>query len=91
MTKEQSLLLKSLETCRQRIEKLGYSIHKNAELFPMDKRVLVSLTDEQEESVDALILRYSQCVSMMQDQLFRGLPTWSKKTLATNPIATRLC
>jgi hypothetical protein len=73
MTKEQSLLLKSLEACRQRIEKLGYSIHKNAELFPMDKRVLVSLTDEQEESVDALILRYSQCVSMMQDQLFRGI------------------
>jgi hypothetical protein len=73
MTKEHTMLLKSLEACRQRIEKLGYSIHKNAELFPIDKRGLVSLTDEQEESVDALILRYSQCVSMMQDQLFRGI------------------
>ena len=73
MTKEQTMLLKSLEACRQRIEKLGYSIHKNAVLFPIDKRGLVLLTDEQEESVDALILRYSQCVSMMQDQLFRGI------------------
>ena len=73
MTKEQTMLLKSLEACRQRIEKLGYSIHKNAGLFPIDRRGLVSLTDEQEESVDALILRYSQCVSMMQDQLFRGI------------------
>ena len=73
MTKEQTMLLKSLEACRQRIEKLGYSIHKNAVLFPIDTRGLVLLTDEQEESVDALILRYSQCVSMMQDQLFRGI------------------
>jgi hypothetical protein len=34
---------------------------------------LAALSDAQEESVDALILRYSQCVSMMQDQLFRGI------------------
>jgi len=73
MTKEQSMLLASLEACRQRIEKLCYSIDKNAILFPLDLHALATLTDEQEESVDALILRYSQCVSMMQDQLFRGI------------------
>jgi len=28
---------------------------------------------EQEESIDALILRYSQIVSMIQDQVFRGI------------------
>jgi hypothetical protein len=73
VTKEQTMLLKSLEACRQRIEKLDYSIQKNAVLFPIDQQGLVLLTEEQEESVDALILRYSQCVSMMQDQLFRGI------------------
>jgi uncharacterized coiled-coil protein SlyX len=31
------------------------------------------LSDEEEESIDALILRYAQCVSMIQDQLFRGI------------------
>lgn len=73
MTKEHDLLLSSLEACRQRIEKLRFSVEKNAALFPMDTQTLAALSDEQEESVDALILRYSQCVSMMQDQLFRGI------------------
>ena len=67
------MLLSSLEACRQRIEKLRYSIAKTASLFRIDQQALQSLTEAQEESVDALILRYSQCVSMMQDQLFRGI------------------
>ncbi len=73
MTKEQAMLLSSLEACRQRIEKLRYSMQKNAALFPLTPAVLASLSDAQEESVDALILRYSQCVSMMQEQVFRGI------------------
>ncbi len=73
MNYEQTLLRSSLEACRQRIEKLAYSIQRNAALFPLDPHGLALLTDEQEESVDALILRYSQCVSMMQEQLFRGI------------------
>ena len=73
MSKEQSMLLGSHEACRQRIEKLRYSIDKNATLFPLTPQALATLSDEQEESIDALILRYSQCVSMMQDQLFRGI------------------
>lgn len=73
MTKEQSILLGSLEACRQRIDKLRYSMQKNAKLFPMTIEQLAIMSDEQEESVDALILRYSQCVSMIQEQLFRGI------------------
>jgi len=73
MTNEQSMLLGSLDACRQRIEKLRYSLEKNAALLPLTQQSLATLSDEQEESVDALILRYSQCVSMMQDQLFRGI------------------
>lgn len=67
------MLLNSLEACRQRIEKLRYSIAKSSALFPLDHQTLQLLTETQEESVDALILRYSQCVSMMQEQLFRGI------------------
>jgi len=59
--------------CHQRIEKLGYSLQKNTALFPLTLARITTLTEAQEESIDALILRYSQCVSMMQDQLFRGI------------------
>ena len=73
MTREQAMLASSFEACRQRIEKLRYSMQKNAALFPLTPAPLASLGEEQEESIDAFILRYSQCVSMMQDQLFRGI------------------
>ena len=73
MTKEEVMLLGSLEACQQRIEKLKSSLQKNAALFPLTAAALASLGVEQEESIDALILRYSQCVSMMQEQLFRGI------------------
>ncbi len=73
MTREQVMLLASLEACQLRIEKLKYSLQKNTALFPMTSAILASLNEEQEESIDALILRYSQCVSMIQEQLFRGI------------------
>jgi hypothetical protein len=73
MTQVQAMLVSSFAACRQRIEKLRFSMQKNAALFPLTPALLASLSEEQEESIDALILRYSQCVSMMQDQLFRGI------------------
>ncbi len=42
-------------------------------MFPLAEAQLEHLTDEQEESIDALILRYSQTVAMIQDHLFRGI------------------
>lgn len=47
--------------------------HKNRALFPLRVETLGHLSDEQEESIDALILRYSQTVAMIQDQIFRGI------------------
>ena len=73
MTKEQLILQSNLAACRQRIEKLRYSIAKNSYLFPITLAQLGLFNDEQEESIDALILRYSQCVTMIQEQLFRGI------------------
>ncbi len=71
--KELEILLANFVACRQRIEKLQYSLEKNRPLFPMARERVASLTGEQEESIDALILRYSQCVAMIQDQVFRGI------------------
>lgn len=73
MSKEIEILQSNVEACRQRIAKLAYSVNKNRELFPLDLDTVAKLTDEQEESIDALILRYAQSVSMIQDQIFRGI------------------
>ena len=73
MNKEMHMLLESLAACEQRIEKLRQSLDKNRPFFPFNAEVLKNLSDEQQESVDALILRYSQSVSMIQDQIFRGI------------------
>jgi hypothetical protein len=73
MTSELDILLANFTACGQRIDKLRFSLDKNRSLFPMTREALAGLTDDQEESIDALILRYSQCVSMIQDQLFRGI------------------
>jgi hypothetical protein len=73
MSKELTMLLSNYAACAQRIEKLVYSVKKNQKLFPLTIESAKQLTDDQEESIDALILRYSQCVSMMQDHLFRGI------------------
>ena len=73
MNKELGILQRNVEACSQRIAKLNYSVNKNRGIFPLDASTVTSLTDEQEESIDALILRYAQTVSMIQDHIFRGI------------------
>ena len=73
MSKEKEILLGNIDACKQRVEKLSYSLNKNRPLFPLTTKTVAQLSDEQEESIDALILRYSQIVSMIQDQVFRGI------------------
>jgi hypothetical protein len=73
VTTELEILRANLTACGQRVKKLAYSLHKNRSLFPMMRESIDTLTDDQEESIDALILRYSQCVAMIQDQIFRGI------------------
>jgi hypothetical protein len=67
------MLKDSWVACKQRQEKLKYSLEKNQSCFPLDISSLQLITDEQEESIDALILRYSQCVTMIQEQIFKGI------------------
>lgn len=66
-------MLQSLQACRQRMDKLSYSLRKNATAFPLTTVSVQAWSEEQEESIDALILRYSQCVTMVQEQLFKGI------------------
>jgi hypothetical protein len=82
MKSEQKMLFSNLAACAQRIEKLRFSVNKNHPLFPLELETIGKLTDEQEESIDALILRYSQCVSMIQDQIFRGIAYAEQEDLA---------
>lgn len=67
------MLQVSWQSCCQRVEKLKYSLTKNQKLFPLTAEALQFITDEQEESIDALVLRYSQCVTMIQEQIFKGI------------------
>jgi hypothetical protein len=73
VSKELDILRSNVEACRQRIAKLAYSVNKNRGLFPLEIGSVKKLTDDQEESIDALILRYAQSVSMIQDHIFRGI------------------
>lgn len=60
MSSELEILLASMVACGQRVQKLGYSLNKNRALFPMTPQNISTLSDDQEESIDALILRNSQ-------------------------------
>ena len=91
MSKEIDILQSNVEACRQRIVKLAYSVNKNRELFPLGIGTVTMLTDEQEESIDALILRYAQSVSMIQDQIFRGIAYAEQEDLSDKSIVTKCC
>jgi hypothetical protein len=67
------MLQVSWQACCKRVEKLKYSLSKNQTLFPLTLETLQLIVDDQEESIDALILRYSQCVTMIQEQIFKGI------------------
>ena len=73
MKPETRLLVQSLQACQQRVDKLVYSLGKNAEHLPATVETVAQWNEEQEESLDAFILRYSQCVTMIQEQLFKGI------------------
>lgn len=92
MSNELNILLANLAACGQRIQKLAYSLNKNRTLFPITLARVEALTDDQEESIDALILRYSQCVAMIQDQIFRGIAYVEQEDLSdkSNRDKTRL-
>ena len=66
-------LVENISACGEKIKSLSYSTEKNKPLFPLSLESLNALNEDQKESIDALILRYSQCVAMIQDQIFRSI------------------
>jgi hypothetical protein len=77
-----TILAASLEACRQRINKLQESVVNTAHLFPLGEATSADLSADDEVALDALILRYSQCVAMIQDQLFRGIALLEQEDLS---------
>jgi len=65
--------MQSLQACQQRVEKLAWSLSKNVDQFPVTIQSVAAWNEVQEESIDAFILRYSQCVTIIQEQLFKGI------------------
>jgi|GEM_PF-2171398 len=55
------MLRTSMLACSQRVGKLRQSVGKTRALSPLTIARAQSLTDDEGESIDALILRYSQC------------------------------
>jgi len=92
VSNELNILFANIAACGQRIQKLAYSLNKNRAMFPITLARVEALTDDQEESIDALILRYSQCVAMIQDQIFRGIAYVEQEDLSdkSNRDKTRL-
>ncbi len=90
MSQELEILLGNINACRQRIEKLAYSLNKNRSIFPLSIESVGNLSDEQEESIDALILRYSQSVAMIQDQIFRGIAYAEQEDLSNKSNRDRV-
>jgi hypothetical protein len=79
---ENNILKKSFSACSERMGSLVYSINKTRTLFPLSVGSLSLLTEGHKESVDAFILRYSQCVTMMQDKIFRGIAIAEQEDLS---------
>jgi DNA repair ATPase RecN len=46
---EKEILLSNIDACKQRIEKLTYSLNKNRALFPLTIKSVAHLSDEQED------------------------------------------
>jgi hypothetical protein len=78
----QALLTDALASCSERTKSLVYSVNKNRSLFPIELSDLKKITEDQKESIDALLFRYSQCVAVIQDQIFRGIGLLEEEDLS---------
>lgn len=51
--------------------RLRWSNDRVKSLFPLTRSQILALSDEQTESIDALLFRYGSLVSQIQDHIFR--------------------
>ncbi len=77
-----SLLAQIYNACAQRVGKLQASLSLHQNLFPLQATQLHSMSAPEEEAIDALILRYSQSVAMIQDHLFRAIAIAEQEEVA---------
>ena len=76
------MLKKNFSACSERLGSLIFSMEKMAYLFPLSLGTLDDITNEQKESIDAYIFRYTQSVSMMQDHIFKSIAIAEQEDLS---------
>ena len=76
------MLTDALSSCSERTKSLIYSVNKNRSLFPIQLLDPQQNTENQKGSIDALLFRYSQCVAVIQDHIFRGIGLLEEEDLS---------
>lgn len=63
-------------------KRLIWSCERVSHLMPLDAAKIDLLTDEQEESFDALLLRFNSLTAMVQDHITRGILTLEEEDVS---------
>lgn len=69
----QTLLVESVQNCRLLAQRLSESQSKVSKMFPIQPAAVAALHPGEIETLDALIKRYMQLLSTLQDRVFRGI------------------
>jgi hypothetical protein len=76
------ILTENLTAGAKVAKRLLWSCERVAHLLPLDAKKVDLLTDEQEESFDALLLRFNSLTAMVQDHITRGILTLEEEDVS---------
>ncbi len=68
--------------------RLKKSVERIKDLFPLDEVSIANLTEDQEESVDAFLHRFSSLAASIQDHVGRALLSPRRKIFQNRPART---
>jgi hypothetical protein len=76
------ILEENLRASAKVAKRLLWSCERVAHLMPLDATKIDLLSDEQEESFDALLLRFNSLTAMVQDHITRGILTLEEEDVS---------
>jgi hypothetical protein len=76
------ILTENLTASAKVAQRLLWSCEKVSHLLPLDADKVDDLTDEQEESLDALLQRFNSLTAMVQDHITRGILTLEEEDVS---------
>jgi hypothetical protein len=79
-------LLQTLEECNKHIKRMLYAYRKMTKFMPLDAIKYDHLTEEQVESVDQFIFRFSKLQDAMGERLFRGVLIFLAEEVKNKPF-----